>query len=388
MWEKVRLTSVCDFQGGTQPSKSEWSSVKKEDYVRMLQIRDFTQKKDSHIEYVKDSKTLKKCNDTDILIARYGASIGKILTGLSGAYNVAIVKTIPDDKLLFRKYLYFYLNSYFFQNKLINVGDRAAQAGFNKEELKEFEIPLPPLPIQEKIADILDKADELRRKDKDLQAKYDELAQAIFIDMFGDPVRNEKGWEVKRLDELCLKITDGTHHSPTNVAIGKKYITAKHIKNGKLNFFLNETYVSEEDHKTIFSRCNPEFGDVLYIKDGATTGMAAVNDLTEEFSMLSSLALFKLRKDIITSNFLVYYLNSSIVKENLIRENMAGAAIKRFTLQKIKNFSIIVPPIALQETFAKKIELINQLKAQTNAEKSEELFQSLLQKAFKGELVS
>src|SRR5690606_37928501 len=76
----------------------------------------------------------------------------------------------------------------------------------NVSVVRKYEIPLPPLPVQEKIAAILDKADELRRKDQELQKKYDELAQAIFIDMFGDPVKNEKGWEVMRLGEVCSKI--------------------------------------------------------------------------------------------------------------------------------------------------------------------------------------
>lgn len=153
----AKLVEVCDFQGGSQPPKSEWISEPQEGYIRMLQIRDFTQSRNTEIEYVKYTNTTKTCNSDDILIARYGASIGKILTGLSGAYNVAIMKTIPDTSKLSRKYLLYYLLSDTFQSFIYNVGSRAAQAGFNKEELSSLDIYLPDLSIQNKIATTLDK---------------------------------------------------------------------------------------------------------------------------------------------------------------------------------------------------------------------------------------
>ena len=91
----MRLCDVCDFQGGSQPPKNEWSFEQKDGYIRMLQIRDFTQTRNVEKEYIKLTSSTKTCVTEDILIARYGASIGKILTGLSGAYNVAII--LPDD---------------------------------------------------------------------------------------------------------------------------------------------------------------------------------------------------------------------------------------------------------------------------------------------------
>ena len=94
-FKKYRLTEICDFKGGSQPPKKEWINEPREGYVRMLQIRDFTQGKEEHIAYVKYSKKIRTCNSDDVLIGRYGASVGKILTGLSGAYNVAILKSIP-----------------------------------------------------------------------------------------------------------------------------------------------------------------------------------------------------------------------------------------------------------------------------------------------------
>ena len=104
----IPLVQVCDFQGGSQPPKDQWIDHEKEGYIRMLQIRDFTQPDKDNVEFVRISKTIKTCNEDDILIGRYGASVGKILTGLAGAYNVAIIKTIPDTSKLSKRFLYHY----------------------------------------------------------------------------------------------------------------------------------------------------------------------------------------------------------------------------------------------------------------------------------------
>ncbi|WP_134091080.1 restriction endonuclease subunit S [Olivibacter sp. XZL3] len=394
MWEKVQLKAIIE-----KPISGEWGDDGGN--IKIIRTTNFTNNGILDLtDVVSRNIGLKKVQKKrlfkgDTIIEKSGGSptqpVGRVVFFNEEAIYLCnnFTSIIRPKQNVFPKYLFWFLFNNHISKKTLKYQNKTTGIINLKLEnyINEIEIPLPPLPIQEKIAAIIDKADELRRKDQELQKKYDELAQAIFIDMFGDPVKNEKGWEVKKLGEICRKITDGTHHSPKNTNEGYKYVTAKHIKNCKLDFNSNPTYVSETDHKEIVGRCNPEFQDVLYIKDGATTGMAAVNTLTEEFSMLSSLALFKLNKNFINHDYLTYYLNADFVKENLIREFMAGAAIKRFTLQKIKNFNILLPPLHLQQAFAKKIELINEVKAKTNTTKSEELFQSLLRRAFKGELV-
>ena len=157
----AKLIDVCDFQGGSQPPKNEWISQPLDGYIRMLQIRDFTQSRSTEFEYIKQTNSTKLCDSDDILIARYGASIGKIVTGLSGAYNVALMKTIPDTTKLSKKFLKYYLLSDYFQTFICNVGSRAAQAGFNKEELSALDINLPNLVEQENIVLKLDKVTHL-----------------------------------------------------------------------------------------------------------------------------------------------------------------------------------------------------------------------------------
>lgn len=169
-----------------------------------------------------------------------------------------------------------------------------------------------------------------------------------------------------QLDQVCEKITDGTHHSPPVSDSGIPYVTAKHIKEDGVRFFDDPWFVSEQDHAAIYSRCDPRKGDVLYIKDGATTGIAAVNEFDFPFSMLSSVALLRPRLDLCDPRFLVKWLNSPMVKEWNLRQ-MGGAAIKRLTLAKIKKFQIPLPPLAEQKRIAGILDAADALRAKRRA---------------------
>ena len=158
-------------------------------------------------------------------------------------------------------------------------------------------------------------------------------------------------WRKKNLKDVCVKLNDGTHFSPESFETGEyKYVTAKNIKRSGFDFS-NITYVSEEVHRSIYERCNPEYEDVLYIKDGATTGIAMVNTLKEEFTLLSSVALLKQDRTIINGYFLTALLNNEDMYSN-IRNNMGGAAITRLTIAKLNTINIIIPPLDLQTKFA------------------------------------
>lgn len=146
------LGDEVDFQGGSQPPKSEFIYEQREGYVRFLQIRDF--KRDDKVTYIPVSKKNRTCEEHDIMLGRYGASVGNVLTGRAGAYNVALIKTIPS-KALDRDYFYFYLRSRFFQVPLLGVAARSAQDGFSKEDISGFPLPMPKLEEQKSIAEKL-----------------------------------------------------------------------------------------------------------------------------------------------------------------------------------------------------------------------------------------
>ncbi|MGU9130508.1 restriction endonuclease subunit S [Clostridium perfringens] len=378
----MNLIDVCDFQGGSQPPKDKWITQYKDGYIRMLQIRDFTQKRDER-DYVEVSNRIKICKKDDVLIARYGASVGKILTGLEGAYNVAIIKSIPS-KLIDKRYLYYYFNSSYFQNFLKNVGSRAAQAGFNKEDLREAKIFVPKIEHQRNIVSILNKSKNLIERRKNQIEQLDLLVKSKFIEMFGDPVLNPKGWETHILQECCTKITDGTHDTPQRLQEGRLLITGKNIRKDKIDLTDIE-YVSEEDHQIIYKRCNPEYGDVLYTNIGANYGTAIFNSLDYEFSM-KNVALLKPEKSKINSIYLWYYLN--LRRDYILEQNKTGGAQTFMSLSTIKKLNIVVPELEIQNEYEMFIKEVDKLKfeMEKSLKELEDNFNSLMNKAFKGEL--
>ena len=184
-----------------------------------------------------------------------------------------------------------------------------------------------------------------------------------------EPFEVPVNWRWVRLGDILLKLTDGTHHSPPNGPEGDfKYITAKNIKPDGLA--LNDvTYVSREVHEEIYSRCNPVKGDILYIKDGATTGVATVNNLEEPFSMLSSVALLKVPQCIL-SELIVLFLRSPFFYSQM-RGFMKGAAITRVTLKRMTPALLPLPPLAEQHRIVAKVDelmaICDQLEAQITA---------------------
>lgn len=160
-------------------------------------------------------------------------------------------------------------------------------------------------------------------------------------------------WEWVRLRDISSKIVDGTHHSPPNQTTGAyMYVTAKNIKSDGVHLD-NITYVSENIHKEIYSRCNPEMGDILYIKDGATTGIVTINNIKQEYSLLSSVALIK-TFDAIYNPYIVYALRNPVFYGS-VRDKMTGTGITRITLRVLSTLLIPLPPLAEQRRIADKV---------------------------------
>ncbi|GAC91433.1 hypothetical protein KN10_1869 [Anoxybacillus flavithermus NBRC 109594] len=181
-WTYFYFTSILDVQGGTQPPKSEFINEPKEGYIRLVQIRDFAS--DDYLTYIPYTNKLRIIEEEDILIARYGASVGRILTGLSGAYNVALAKVVYPKEHIYRKYLYWLLQTEHFQIPLKMIS-RSAQAGFNKNDLTNIKLPLPPYKEQKRIAEKIErlfaKIDEAKRLIEEVK-KSVELRRVAILD--------------------------------------------------------------------------------------------------------------------------------------------------------------------------------------------------------------
>ena len=328
-------------------------------------------------------------NEGDILMSLTGnvGRVGVFPKEFCPAYlNQRVARIRVKSQDLFQKYLFYMLNSKFFERDAIFNSSGIAQLNLSTKWVSEYKIPLPKLDQQKKIAAILDAADTCRQKTKVLITKYDELTQSLFLDMFGDPVTNPKGWNKVELMTLCDKITDGTHKTPKYQDSGVVFLSAKNIKNFQLNY-LDCKYISEIEHIALSKRCPVEIGDLLLTKSGSL-GMAAMVEFDFEFSIFESLALVKYNRDLINGKFLLFYLNTPSTQFQY-HAMTKGVGVKHLHLTDLRKLSVIVPPKDLQEEFMGKIKAIEAQKAQTQAilARAEDLFNSLLQRAFKGELV-
>ena len=381
----MKLTDICDFQGGSQPPKEEWSFDKQDGYVRMLQIRDFTQSERVTPEYIKISNSTKVCEADDILIARYGASIGKILTGLAGAYNVAIMRTIPDTSKIKKKYLYYYLKSSYFQNAIINVGSRAAQAGFNKEDLSKLDIECPKLVEQEGVINILEKIEAVIEKQKEELTSLDDLIKARFVEMFGNPVTNEKGWKQRQLGEITTKIGSGAIPKGGKEAYQEEGITlirSMNVHNGLFEY-KELAHISEEQAEKL-DNVTIEENDVLLNITGASVARSCVVPSKILPARVNQhVCIIRCNQCIVPE-----FLNKLLIDDNYQRLLWsiaeAGATREAITKQQVESLQIIMPPIELQEQFADFVHQVDKSKVavQKALDETQMLFDSLMQKYF------
>lgn len=184
-WKVVSLGNVCKFIGGSQPPKDKFIFESKEGFIRLIQIRDY--KTDEFKTYVKINSVTKFCNEDDIMTARYGPPIFQILRGLQGAYNVALMKAVPDESVLMKDYLFYFLQNEKIQNFVIQNSQRSAgQSGVNTDLLNSYQIALPPLDVQRKIVQQLDKEMEALEKVKLLKEKAEKRIEEILEEVWGD----------------------------------------------------------------------------------------------------------------------------------------------------------------------------------------------------------
>ena len=379
---KISLTEICDFQGGTQPPKNEWIDHEEDGYIRMLQIRDFTQSEKGKIEYVKNTMNLKKCNTDDILIGRYGASVGKILTGLSGAYNVAIVKTIPDKNKIDTRYLFYYFNSFYFQNFIKAVGSRAAQAGFNKGDLENALIPLPTLHEQRKIAVVLDKVSDLIAKRRQQLDKLDLLVKARFVEMFGTFPANEYDWLVGTIRDV---IQEARYGSSRPAVEGGQYLYLR-MNNITYSGELDLTDIKQIDvPESELPKCTVKRGDVLFNRTNSKelVGKTCVYD-RDEMMVLAGFVIRVRVNDRVLPEFLSAFLNTDFSKQMLLGMCKTAIGQANINAQEMQNIGIYIPPVDLQKEFVAFKQQVNKSKniIRSSLEKLEMLKKALMQEYF------
>ncbi|MEH6745791.1 MAG: restriction endonuclease subunit S [Maribacter arcticus] len=330
----------------------------------------------------------------DMLLTAVG-SIGNtwIVDDRKFYYKDGNLTQIKPSENLDVNFLNYFFKSNSFWRSISSNSTGTAYSALTISTLNKIKIPLPPLETQKLIAQILDDAAALRDKTAQLLKEYDLLAQSIFLDMFGDPSLNVKNWEKKKCGEYISYLAD-IGSNGANKVVSKKLVmtesedyalmirTTNFTKN---DFKNNVKYVSKEVYD-FFKKSQIFGGEIIMNKIGSAGDFWLMPKLDKPVSL--GLNQFVIRLENIETLYFYYFLSTDYGRIN-IKSRINGVATKSITKTAVRDLPILVPPIKLQKQFAEKIALIEQQKALAKQElqESEDLFNCLLQKAFKGELV-
>jgi type I restriction enzyme S subunit len=287
------------------------------------------------------------------------------------------------------QFLYYYLGS--IVDLLNALGTGATFKELSTSKLKEVAVPLPPLPEQQRLVRILDDMFELIATAKTNFETNLSNAGALFGSYLNSVVTQRgDGWADAKLGELCHRITDGTHRTPTYTTEGVPFLSVKDLTHGFIDFSTTR-FISVEEHEALARRCKPVRGDVLYTKVG-TTGVAQVVDVDDEFSIFVSVALLKPRCDVIDSLYLEHFLNAPYAREQA-EKRTRGMANRNLVIADIKEIRVHFPKtIETQRAIVAQVESLaadTQRLARVYRQKLaalDELKKSILNQAFTGSL--
>ncbi len=294
----------------------------------------------------------------DILIAMSGATTGKvgINTNSEVLYlNQRVGKFVPQ-KELYSLFLFYYLKRN--ANFSLSVAQGMAQPNLSTQQINNFIIPIPPLAEQERIVAELDLLSRIIDKKKAQLKELDQLAQSIFYNMFGDPITNEKAWEVKKLKEVSLeKLSYGSGASSIPFNDDVRYIRITDIND---NGELNEDTVSPNvfDEKYLLNE-----GDILFARSGATVGKT-FQYKSKYGKCIYAGYLIRLipNKEIILPSYIFGYTKSPFYRGFVLKAQNAVAQ-PNINAKQYSELPIPLPPLPLQQEFASKVEAIEQQKS-------------------------
>lgn len=358
-WEIKKLGEVFDLHMGKTPSrnnKSYWNNGTH----KWLSIADM-----NNIKYIVETKekisnnAVVNCNmkivPKNTVLMSFKLSVGKVAITKEPIFTNEAIMSFRNksDYEISNEYLYYCLLGKDWE------GENRAVMGktLNKSTLSQNTIPIPPLPVQEAIVKELDTLHRLKELQEQQLAEYDTLAQATFHSMFGDPIENEKGWEVKKMGEVCEITSSKRIFAKEYQESGIPFYRSKEIieKSKKLPVSL-ELFISKERYleiKTSFG--TPKIGDILMTAVG-TIGEIWVVDTDDSFYFKDGNILWlKISK---SGNSIFFKYSLSILVSEYKKRMSIGSAYNALTIVNLKNMQSILPPISLQNQFAERIEKI------------------------------
>ncbi|MFZ1320004.1 MAG: restriction endonuclease subunit S [Ignavibacteria bacterium] len=385
---KYKISDICNIIGGNPAPKGE--NIFGNEGLPFLKMKDLgryhTTNNLVNIENKVSNENARKNNlkiikKGAILLPRSG-SVGlnhRAVLGLD-AYMVSHIcaLVIKDFTKVNNIFLYYYLKTIDFKN--ITKKTTGLDA-LTFEDLGKIQIPLPPLPEQKRIADLLDRAESIRQKRKESIALLDEFLKSVFIDMFGDPVRNEKGWEVKKFSQVGTLERGRSKHRPRNAPhlLGGKYPLIQTGEIANSGGFIRSYTHTYSDLGLKQSKLWPK--DTLCITIAANIGKTAI--LTFEACFPDSVVGFKPNKEMIKTEYVQYWISFI---QNSLEDSAPQVAQKNINLEILRKLNIPVPPLNLQIQFSKIIKQVEQTKSkmEESLREMDNQFGALLQSAFKG----
>ncbi len=391
-WEMVKLGEISSLiTKGTTPTTLGYSF--QDSGINFVKIESLTETG----EFIPDKFQFisEECNQK---LKRSMLEKNDILFSIAGALGrVAIVtdKILPANTnqalaiirisctKVYLKYATYALKSNYVFEQFQKQKQGVAQLNLSLRNIGDIEIPLPPLDIQQKIANILDMSSAALEKRRDQIDKLDLPIKSQFIEMFGDPVTNPKGWGRNTLNSIT-DVKDGTHDSPKYVEAGYPLLTSKNFTKGFVDFS-DVNYISKNDFDLINKRSKVDTGDIVMPMIG-TIGCPVIVGLNAEFA-IKNVALIKFIDKNLNNIYLQTLLSTHFL-EYSIKKNNRGGTQKFIALGDIRKLKIPMPPISLQNQFASFVQQVEIQKSllQKSLDKLEVNHKSLMQKAFRGEL--
>ncbi|MCB8749710.1 restriction endonuclease subunit S [Planktothrix agardhii] len=374
--ELVKLGKVADFINGKAFKPSDWEDKGKK-IIRIQNLNDCSKPYNRTSQNVED-KYLVYPND---ILVSWSASLGVFEWKDSeiAVLNQHIFKVVPDEKLICKPYLKYALDKSI--DLMLKYTHGSTMKHINRQEFLNIEIPLPPIASQRRIANILDKADEIIRKRKEAIALTEQLQKSIFLDMFGDPVINPKGWEVEELNNV-ISIISGQVDPKVEPFIDMPHIGGENLQSNTNNI---QNIKTPRELKLKSGKYLFQSGNVLYSKIRPYLNQVVITD----FSGVCSADIYPLRviETKIKNDFLIYLLRSKFFLD-YAQKHSTRTNIPKINRPTLLSFRFPCPPINIQKDFSDKCNKITQIQKNFNQylTESENLFNSLLQKAFKGEL--
>ena len=327
---------------------------------------------------------------------KYLIQKGDILIGMDGEFNRARWQSAPallnqrvckiksSSPKLSEEYLFHFLPAAL--KAIEDTTSFVTVKHLSAKQIKDISIPLPPVEEQRRIAAILDQAETLRTQRRTALALLDSLTQSLFLDMFGDPVANPKGWPIQTLDEVTTKVTDGEHLNPAFTEVGMPIVMAGNVLDDRIDLDAAKR-VGEPLGMQFRKKCGPELGDLLIVGRGATIGRLCRVNVEETFCLMGSVILVKPDRTLLDERFLSGMLALPSMHAQLYKSS-GSSAQQAIYLKDVKRLKCPLPPLPLQQTFATRIASIEALKATHRRALAalDALFASLQQRAFAGQL--